>query len=232
MQITLGDLKDYQPIITIIIGVFAAIVAISLAYFVNWRRLHKSISYSTLTNTNLVKISDELKDDVQIFYKKKPVTNVRLFIIKVVNDGKVPIEKKDFDKDFEFVFDMQTQILSSEIVARKPDNLEVLFATTSNRISIKPLLLNSKDEFQIKILAWNADKYKCDARISGIGKIEERDFRASTNSSILNRFYPIFVFGIAWLLLIPTIRTFGEALVIGALAGGVIAIYTLGRKLK
>jgi hypothetical protein len=173
-EFSVEALRNNAPIL---IGIAAIISTYILAYIVNWWRLRKSLSYEIKTNASLVNVHSKVKDDIEIFYKKEPISNLRLFIIKVINDGRQPIEKKDFDKGLDFILGNEAQIISVEVKNEKPENLRISHNFAMNEISIDPVLLNSKDSFELQILVKSEDDtIKCDGRISGISEIRLDSF--------------------------------------------------------
>ena|GEM_PF-4593570 len=164
----------YVPIVAVSLSILAIITAISVAYFVNWWRLRKSLAYIVKTYTAIFSIDPVIGKKIQILYDGKPITNARLFVLTLLNDGRQPVEEKDFSKQsIDFVFSNSGQILSSEVINVNPTNLVVEKEEKGNVLSIKPLLLNKGDSFEIKgVINSDDDEIACDARIVGIKEIK------------------------------------------------------------
>ena len=167
------SIKSVAPILAVSVGILAIITAISIAYFVNWWRLRKSLAYIVKTNTSIFSIEPEIRRKFQILYDGKLITNARLFEITLLNDGRMPVEEKDFsNKTIDFVFSENGQLLSSEVINVNPPDLVIEKEEKENTLSIKPLLLNQGDFFEIKgVINSDDDGITCKARIVGIKEV-------------------------------------------------------------
>lgn len=167
----MGDFSlDLRAVLTII----SIITAIALALIFQWWRNRKSLSYEIVSNTLLLTTKEEIKEKIQILYDGTPVNNVRLFTLKLINNGKQAIDEKDFKKNVEFIFSDSAKILSAEIITVSPENLRVKADFTENKLLIIPLLLNSKDFMKIKVIvSTDEDGVSCDARILGIKAVKQ-----------------------------------------------------------
>lgn len=174
-DISFEEIKNYLSIIAI----FLTIVAITIAglnfYVGNWWRLRKSLAYEIVTFTAIVGIQDKVKDRVKILFDGKEIPNAQLYEIKIINDGKQPIEKKDFEKPLEIVFDSDAEIFSAEVMETQPSNLSLDYKIEKNKIVVEPLLLNKQDSFSIKgIVNAKAKDVICNARIAGIKEVSKK----------------------------------------------------------
>lgn len=171
---SLDNVLRLVPIVAVTVGILAIVSAISIAYFVNWWRLRKSLAYVVRTYTAIFSIDPELGKKIQILYDGKPITNARLFVITLLNDGRQPVEEKDFSKkSIDFVFSKSGQILSAEVTHVNPADLIVEKEEKENIVSIKPLLLNKGDSFEIKgVINSDDDEITCNARIVGIKEVK------------------------------------------------------------
>lgn len=160
----------------VIIGLIAILVTLFGLIYFQWWRNRKSLSYEVIT-TALLTAADEIKNDLQILYKGAPIKNAHLVIIKVTNDGYQPIKKDDFEDGLVFEFSEGTQFLSYEIIKPHPSNLKVvLIAPVLHRLGVEPLLLNSKDSFEIRLLvSSNAISVKGNARIVGVKAFKPKE---------------------------------------------------------
>jgi hypothetical protein len=165
----MGDFSlDLKAVLTII----GIITAITLAIIFQWWRKRKILSYQIISNTSLLTANEEIREKLQILYEGQPVKNVRLFIIKLINNGKQPIDEKDFKKPINFIFSDEARVLSVEKMSVSPDNLEVSLNSENEKISINPTLLNSKDFIEIKAIVSTYEKsLRCDARIVGVKEV-------------------------------------------------------------
>lgn len=108
---------DFSTIdLKVILAALALLVALFTLLYFQWWRGRKSLSYDVVSSTPLLTAADEIRNDLQILYRGAPVQNVRLLIIKVINDGYQPIKKDDFDDGLNFDFSEGTQFLSYGVV--------------------------------------------------------------------------------------------------------------------
>jgi hypothetical protein len=148
---TIENITKIAPIIAVSVSIFAIITAISIAYFVHWWRLRKSLAYIVKTNTEIFSIDPEISRKFQIFYDGELITSARLFEITLLNDGRLPVEEGDFSKkSIDSIFSEKGKILSSEVINVNPFDLTVEKEEKGNILSIRSLLLNKGDFFEIK----------------------------------------------------------------------------------
>ena len=182
MDLTL-DLKS-------VIAIIAICVAILIAYFSNFWRNRKSLSYEIISNTPLLSSNELIRERLQILYDDVAVKNVHLLIIKLMNDGKQPIIKTDFIKPLNFKLPEQSKILSFETLELKPKNLDVELNFSENNLFLKTDLLNSKDSITLKIIASSYDfNIMADARIVGVKEIN----RINSNIRSVKRNYAFLI---------------------------------------
>ncbi len=172
------DLKE-------ILTALAILTAIIIALYFQWWRNRKKLSYDIVTKTSLLFASAEIKNELQILFKGKSVEHLYLLVIRIINDGYLPIKKDDFEEHLSFAFPENSEFISFEVVRTNPKNLNIQASLSENKLLIEPLLLNSKDFLEIKLLL-SSDKvsFKPDARIVGIKAIEAR--HGYRRSSLLN----------------------------------------------
>ncbi|MEK6199664.1 MAG: hypothetical protein N2B60_05500 [Psychrobacter sp.] len=174
---------------TIILGLVAIIVTITL--FILGKK-KKRLAYYIVSNTQLVGIENSIQDKIKILYDEKQVTNVHLISIKFINSGNEPISVDDFDKPISIRYNSAVNILTHEIVERVPEDLDTVIGEKEKFLEITPLLLNTKDEFTVNILAsdFNGD-LDISARIKGVKELEI--YKSYEKSSKLLVYINIFV---------------------------------------
>ena len=140
------------------------------------QRTKKSLSCRLLAETELFQ---HVNGKFQTTYDGHPVQNVSLIIIKVLNDGNVPIEASDFAQKLTFSLGKAAHVLSAELIHASPESLKPEIYYQHSSVTVEPLLLNRKDEFDVKILC---DGYtgniKLDTRIVDVHDVEF--FKSST----------------------------------------------------
>ena len=159
------------------IGAFFTVIAVIFAViFFKMQHRHKALSYKILSYTPLV-IRDEIGEKLQIVFEGKPVEDVNLSVIKIYNSGNTPIVSNDYERPINLYFGENSQILTTEVIEKNPDNLEVTTHIEGTKVILNPLLLNQKDSITIKIIFSQSDKninnVSIDGRIVGVKEIKE-----------------------------------------------------------
>lgn len=86
----------------VILAFVAIIVTVGIALYFQWWRNRKRLSYVVVSNVVLISAEKEIEDKVEIRFEGYSVKNVRLLLIKLINDGYQPIRKDDFEKSSSF----------------------------------------------------------------------------------------------------------------------------------
>ena len=148
---------------------------ITLIYF-QWWRSRRRFSYEVLSNNILISHEHEVRDKLEIRFAGEVVKDVRLIVIKLINDGVQPIKPDDFQKPMRIVFP-NAKVLSVEKEQCNPENLDIDIDHDNESVSISPTLFNGNDSIQFKVLVSRYDSMKIDGRLVGIPKIGERNRR-------------------------------------------------------
>lgn len=155
---------------------------IAIAALPYWLHKRKRLYYFIETSTSLVSIHHGAGIDLSVTYKDVKASNIRVLIIKVLCGGNTPILVDDFNTPILFSFDKEVKIISSEIISSKPKNLTPEFSIekgVKNKIELKPILFNPKDEIVFKFLLDGGEgNINVIARIAGVKEItliEEED---------------------------------------------------------
>ncbi|MGC2238356.1 MAG: hypothetical protein WA584_19535 [Pyrinomonadaceae bacterium] len=169
------------------VGVILTLIGIVAAFIIFYlQRQKKSLAYEELTNTPVLTVDEQVSGKVKVLYEDKPIKNAQLIVIKLINDGNLPVTSKDYERNFSCTFGDNSKILSSEIVKTNPKELSPKFSpeTNENQIILEPLLLNKKDFLVIKILVTDfKDEINIDARIIGVNRISK------LNKSFFEKYY-------------------------------------------
>jgi hypothetical protein len=164
------------------IGAILALIGVGFSiylYFVQKNR--KSLSCRLLAETQLFR---HVNGKFQTTYEGRPVQNVFLIIVKVLNDGNVPILVADFEQPLTFALGSGAHVLTAESIHTAPEGLSPTLRTTHSSVTVEPLLLNSKDEFDVKILCDGYDR-SIDIKTRIVGVREVTFFKSSTQKEIL-----------------------------------------------
>ena len=138
------------------------------------QRKEKKLSYEVLVDNELLTSSEELQGKIRIFFGKKTVQNVHLLIVKITNDGDIPIAPSDFYEALTFLFSDTTKLLSVEVTECYPISLKVEVQHNNNCVFISPVLLNNGDFFTLKLMLSQYDgNLKVTSRIIGVDSIQD-----------------------------------------------------------
>lgn len=170
-------------------GIVIAILMPLLVLFLINRKKRKRLSYELL-NENLVLASKKRFSELKFFYHEKEVDDLILYVTKIINNGRVPISKEDFNSAIEFKFGDNSKILKVDINEKQPSNLEVEINFDGNIATMSPTLLNSMDYAVFAFLISDVEETSLiiQARIKGISKIT----RLSKKLSLLTKIYYVF----------------------------------------
>jgi hypothetical protein len=152
-----------------------AIVSAFVIFFMQIRK--KALTYKVLTNSSLILISDNVKDNIQIRYKGKIVPNVRLVEIRIKNSGSLPIKPEDYIEPLGIYF-TNSKILSNEIIDIHSLGIHVeTELSDQSKIIFSKTLLNPNDSFDAKVILGEAGTdFSIGGRIVGVNK-----FHTSSN---------------------------------------------------
>ena len=219
----LETLKSYSLVGPILV---AAPIAIFIAFYFNWWRNRKSLSYEVLTSTNLFSVNSEVKHRIKITLDGKPAKDVQIVIIELLNDGYLPIEDKDFSTPLTIDFGESAEIISVENKENNPEDLPVKIISEKTKVEIEPLLLNRKDSLKMQILV---NKFEnnlyISARIKGILKIRNKKIPINFFDYLLYKrfpyfdpdlFFPFFMTLVFWILALVLPGSFNILLVIAS----------------
>lgn len=154
------------------LGFLGLIFTIWLGFYINRREL----SYQVASQTPLVSISPDAGDDIVVFFQGKPVTNVFVSTIVLLNTGGSIITSEDFDRNtpIEFVVGSNADILSASVFSTIPNGLVVSLRQEGKSIFIDPVLLNPGGEIRFKVITiGDSDAIAVKSSISGINAIRQ-----------------------------------------------------------
>jgi hypothetical protein len=157
------------------IGVVIALVAIliSIILFIKSRN-KKVLSYGIISTTPLLSVGREIKKDVQILYKDKPIQQVHLILLKLINSGNVPVTANDFERPFSIVFSKDAKVIAAEIVKTQPESLRASILFEDQKVVLEPILINEGDSITFKMLVSKLKGgLKVDGRVVGVKEIRE-----------------------------------------------------------
>lgn len=159
--------------------VAAAAILVAIGLYLKTRKV-RSFSYDIISQTPLLgrarALNGAIKEKLQITYEGKPVQQINLVLIKLLNSGNTPIISSDFEMPVKVGFGNDAEILTAEIQKRHPENLPTSIAIQRNEIVLSRNLLNKGDSITVKALVTKFQKVSVDGRITGseIQKFKDR----------------------------------------------------------
>jgi hypothetical protein len=166
-----GVLAAFDPVPWSVAGTVVAAAAFVLDYLIFRRgRRRKKLSYQ-VEHDQLLRVHDTARDVVTILFDGEPVRNIHFVSTQIVNDGDVPIVDSDFRSSLSLKFDGAT-VLTSDITAVSPRNLDPVITQTATGVTVEPLLMNPGDRFTVDMLVDSARvRPQVDARVVGVREV-------------------------------------------------------------
>lgn len=157
-----------------IIGALIAIVTIIVSIIIYLKqRSRKRLSYEILSNTALLSVEEEIKNDIQLTYKGKVVEGVKLLVLRIFNSGNLPIVSADYERPIGIEFGKETRVLAAEVIEKNPANLQSTISIENRVVTLYPALLNPSDSVTIKMLVTKYENdFQVNSRIIGVSRIE------------------------------------------------------------
>jgi hypothetical protein len=153
---------DILQVISVIIAFSALIVTIVIAWI---QRRRKEIAYEVISNTlvipELEEVSPHTTGILHVLFNGKPVKGARLVILKVWNTGNEPIDILDYAEPITFNFGEKAEVLNVAILETSKglakSNAEKALDISSNKVILKPILLNHHASITLKVLLLGFD---------------------------------------------------------------------------
>lgn len=159
------------------IGALLGLLAILISVWIFFaQRKNKMLVYDILSDSSILSTTDQISGKLKILFQNKPVKNVSLVVIRVINSGNVPITSKDYERNVRFIFNKDVKILTAEVAETQPESLGAeISIVEKNIIALEPVLLNGGDTVTVKALISEYSKgLKVDGRIVGVKEIKKQ----------------------------------------------------------
>ncbi len=181
------------------IGVIISLIALLLTLWLYRKQSRrKEILWDITKHTSLssFNISDKVK--VTITFENIRLEDGSLIYLKIWNSGNVEILPEDYNVPIRFSFGKEAKVLDAKILTGVPNNIKDIASiiVNSDSITLKPLLLNSKDSIDLEALlnkfSGSIDDIKVDGRIAGVRQIgrpyENESYIATVGIALINTF--------------------------------------------
>ncbi len=158
------------------VGALIAFVALAATFLVYWlQRQRKAISYEVVSRNQLLTVREELEGRLQVLYEGQPARDICLLLLKLVNTGNVAVTTADYERPVSFSTGPSSKILSAVVTEVEPENLSVDIVIEDSRVTVKPVLLNSKDSITFKLLVSDfSGSVVADGRVVGVKTVAQR----------------------------------------------------------
>lgn len=165
-----------DPVWQFIGAALGVIVIIVMIILYRRQERHKELSCVIFSHTPLDAIEPQVvRRKLQISYDGKPVQDVHVLRIAVVNSGNVPITSADYESPITLRFGNEARVLTADIAGSEPNNLRPSIEGKEQFIVMQPALFNQGDFIVLELLV---SKYKppikVDGRIIGVKDISIR----------------------------------------------------------
>lgn len=180
------------------VGIILTLIALGFTY----KQLNKkSLGYSVISKSNILAVPTRFKNKLEIKYNQEIINSLYVVNIILRNTGNMAIKPDDFQEFIKISGGDNKKIISCNVTKTNPKRLDVRLALKNdekgNYVIIEPLLLNSKDSFQIQFLFEEFDKILIEARIVDIKEVREygnnlfADFIIDSIKNLLGGFFLI-----------------------------------------
>jgi hypothetical protein len=167
------DVRLLAPIATCV-----GILVSTYLWFLNQRR--KSLGFQILKCQSLFNLKGSARKQLEIRFGGKKVEDVSLLIIRLANNGHLPISSADYQAHLSLNMPPGAEILSATVVESYPANLDdrisgtLIESTKMNGLTMHPVLLNKGDSYTLQLLVCDLkDDIKVEGHINGIESIKK-----------------------------------------------------------
>jgi hypothetical protein len=157
-------------------------------------RKRKSLSIEIIDGSKLIQLDHIIPDHIKIACDGELLENPHLTLIKITNDGDLPIKSSDYEAPIEIAFAYHARLLNATLVETKPALLPVAYRRTERAISLKPVKLKKGDSILLKlIVSDDQDPPYVIAKIKGIPPVYGigRQAPSSDRYNILEMYFRI-----------------------------------------
>ena len=168
---------DWKFFITIAATIAGVVVPVWL-----WQsdQRARSISVRVVSVTSLQPKLVDPKLGLQLSVGNTKVGRATLSVLDVQNDGSRPIPTTDFEGPLDVTVQEGSVLLRVSVSVSKPSSLRPAVTSTTQTLSIQPLLLNPGDTISLSILSdGEVPKFTAKARIAGVNEIQVSEAKSS-----------------------------------------------------
>jgi hypothetical protein len=135
------------------VGVLLAVAAILVSLWGLLRQRNRKILVYNIEFTSVLSVHSELKDDLRIIYRDRPVESAFIATITIRNVGDIPITRVDFDEPVSIALDGPGDVVRVDTSGSTMSVLATICG--GNSIRLNPVLFNKNDKVTMKIVGVN-----------------------------------------------------------------------------
>jgi hypothetical protein len=156
------------------LGSFIGLIALVITTWISLKGRAKKLNYEVISQTSLLNFDlDSTIPKLTLLFGNNPIHNAEIVLIRISNEGSVPIRPREFEYPLKLAVGETSSILDAKLVRKHPDNLVVKLSLKDSKfLAIDPLLLNPGDYFLIQIIAMPEVNIRVKGRIAGIREIK------------------------------------------------------------
>src|SRR5260370_13573184 len=134
-----------------LVGIILPLIVSGIIFV--YQRTRKELSYSSVS-TPVLRMHDEVKEQLQITFNSKPVSDPHLVLITLRNSGNVPVLPDDYADPLTFHLGEYAQLLIASILETNPPHMlkRVPLKVQEKKLVLEPFLFNSKYTVTIQAL--------------------------------------------------------------------------------
>lgn len=182
------------------VSVFIAIITLFFSIHISRKRpSRKEIICDLISDAMVLSAAEEVKKRVKFLLDNKPVSDLSLVILKVWNSGNASILPTDFRRPLKIDFG-GAEVIEAEVLETTSRGVKEEAKTSlkrnSKNLTLEPLLLNSKESINLKVLltGHTTNKVQADTHIIE-GGLQTRTSVWETSKISLIIWAIVFMFG-------------------------------------
>jgi hypothetical protein len=162
---------DSNSDLVMIILTVAVVVLAALAL----PRRRRALSYQVLSEAPLVSIRADPEKKISVMYDGKPVTNVFLVHVRVINSGSQEIVVSDYEEPVKLTLNPEALVMAPGIAEASAPELDLEPTVEGPSVVLAPKLLNKREWAVVQVLVANyrPGSLRIGGRIRGISQIKK-----------------------------------------------------------
>ncbi|MGA2971720.1 MAG: hypothetical protein ABSE39_03735 [Candidatus Bathyarchaeia archaeon] len=176
-----------QLVITSLISVASIITAIAIYLRQRKRKriTYHIVSIPLIQTDSLFDDDPELKPRLKILFDGKPVPNLTLVGVTILNAGNTEIVPEDYEQPLTIAFNDGADIFTANRLSRTTESVHVSASIENSQVILKPILLNAGERIGVGMIVGRFSGAGIKGHIKGVKRIDP------VESTIRTRFLDI-----------------------------------------